>query len=75
MKVITGYAVLSKKSTDKQSAIVSGMRRVEVLDQRAVLSEVSVCWGQCFWQSPLPCYDLEDTLAAAYSNQWDGEVH
>lgn len=72
MKVIAGYAVFHRY---QQSAIVSGMRRVAALDQRVGPSEVSVCWGQCFWQSPLPCSDLEDTLAAAYSTQWDGEVH
>lgn len=72
MKVIAGCTVFHRY---QQSAIVSDVRRVEALDQSAVLSEVSVCWGQCFWQSPLPCSDLEDTLATTYSTQWDGEVH
>lgn len=67
-----GYAVLYKY---QQSAIVSGTKGGEALDQRAVPSEVSVCCGQCFWQSPLPCSDLGDTLAAAYSTQWDREMH
>lgn len=44
------------------------------VDQRAVPSEGSVCWGQCFWRSPVPCSDLEDTLAAACSAQWDTEM-
>lgn len=30
------------------------LREEEAADQRAVPSEGSVCWGQCFWQTPLP---------------------